>query len=305
MGARSGTSLARYAWIAVAAALATIALKVVAWWLTGSVGLLSDAAEGIVNLVAALIAVFVLNLAESPADREHPFGHGKAEYFGAGVEGVLILLAAFTIVWTAVGRLIDPAPLENLGVGLVVSLVAAAINLAVALLLIRVGTEHNSITLEADGRHLLTDVWTSVGVVVGVALVALTGWERLDPLVALAVAANIVVSGAVLIGRSSGGLMDRAVDAETLAAIEEQLERYRRRGVVFHALRTRRAGRRNFVAVHVLVPGGWTVQRGHDLLEQVEGDIARVVPTASVFTHLEPVEDPLSYDDTDLDRDPG
>jgi cation diffusion facilitator family transporter len=295
-------SLVRYAWIAVAAALATIALKSTAWLLTGSVGLLSDAAESVVNLVAALIAVVVLHWAEAPADEEHPYGHSKAEYFGAGVEGVLILLAAVTIAWTAIGRLIDPVPLENLGVGLLVSMAAAAINLVVALLLIRVGTRHKSITLEADGRHLLTDVWTSVGVVVGVGLVALTGWERLDPVVALAVAANILVSGSILIRRSSGGLMDRALPADELAAVHAVITEYEAQGIRHHALRTRRAGRRAFVSLHVLVPGHWSVQRGHDLLERLEADIVEALPGSSVFTHLEPIEDPISYDDAELDR---
>lgn len=295
-------SLVRYAWLAVAAALVTIALKLAAWSLTGSVGFLSDAAESVVNLVAAVVAVLVVRWSAAPPDEEHPFGHGKAEYFAAAAEGALIMLAAVSIVWAAVGRLIDPEPLERVGIGLVLSLVAAAVNLLVARVLLEAGRRHRSMTLEADGTHLMTDVWTSVGVVVGVALVWVTGWERLDPIVALLVAANIVISGAILIHRSSGGLMDRALPASEVAAIEGVLAGLAAHGAGHHALRTRRSGRRAFVSVHVLVPGDWSVQRGHDLLEKLEADIDAVLPHATVTTHLEPLEDPISYDDTGLDR---
>lgn len=294
--------LTRFAWLSIAAALATMGLKASAWLLTGSVGFLSDAAESVVNLVAAIVALIVLHLAAQPPDKEHEYGHGKAEYFAAGVEGVLIVLAAGSIAWAAIDRLRDPQELESVGIGIAVSIAAATINLAVASILVKEGRRYRSITLEADGRHLATDVWTSVGVVVGVAAVSLTGWEPLDPIIALLVAANIVVAGAVLLRRSTGGLMDQAVSAEDRAEVDRVLERHRSEGVQFHALRTRQSGRRAFISLHVLVPGAWTVQRGHDLLEKVEEELSAAVPNASVFTHLEPVEDPVSFEDTALDR---
>lgn len=298
----AASRLARLAWLSIAAALATMGLKATAWLLTGSVGFLSDAAESVVNLVAAMIALVVLRLAAQPPDREHEYGHEKAEYFAAGVEGALILVAAGSIAWAAIDRLRDPQDLDSVGIGIAVSMAAAAINLVVAVVLVREGRRHRSITLEADGRHLLADVWTSVGVVVGVTAVSITGWEQLDPIVALAVAVNIVVVGAILLQRSTGGLMDRALPADDRAGIDAVLDRYRESGVQFHAVRTRQAGRRSFVSLHVLVPGAWTVQRGHDLLERVEEELSAAVPHASVFTHLEPVEDPASFEDTSLDR---
>lgn len=294
--------LTRLAWLSIAAALATMGLKTSAWLLTGSVGFLSDAAESVVNLVAAMVALVVLRLAAQPPDREHEYGHEKAEYFAAGVEGALIVLAAGSIGWAAIDRLRDPEDLNSVGIGIAVSMAAAAINLAVAVVLVREGRRHRSVALEADGRHLLTDVWTSVGVVVGVAAVSITGWEVLDPIVALVVAVNIVVAGAILLQRSTGGLMDRALAAGDRAQIDAVLDRHREGGVQFHAVRTRQAGRRSFISLHVLVPGAWTVQRGHDLLERVEEDLGAAVPHASVFTHLEPVEDPASFEDTSLDR---
>jgi len=295
-------SLTRFAWLSIAAALVTMALKGTAYHLTGSVGLLSDAAESVVNLVAAVVAMAALRWAVKPADEDHAYGHAKAEYFSAGVEGSLILIAAAGIAVTAVARLIDPQPLESVGVGLLVSAAATAINLAVGLTLLRAGRRARSIVLEADGKHLITDVWTSVGVIVGVAGVALTGWDRLDPIVALAVAANILVAGGGLLRRSAGGLMDRALEEPDLEAIRDVLAEFERDGVRFHALRTRQAGSRRFISVHVLVPGAWTVQRGHDLVEHVEGSLCSRLPGASVFTHLEPAEDPRSFADTTLDR---
>ncbi|MEW6581659.1 MAG: cation diffusion facilitator family transporter [Actinomycetota bacterium] len=295
-------ALARFAWMSIAAALVTMGLKLAAWLLTGSVGFLSDAAESVVNLMAAVIALVVLRFAAQPPDAEHQYGHEKAEYMAAGVEGALILLAAASIAWAAIGRLLNPEPLENVQVGVTVSAIAAAVNLVVALRLIRVGRAHRSIALEADGKHLMADVWTSVGVVAGVAAVGATGWDRLDPIIALAVAANIVVTGYLLIHRSTGGLMDRALPAADLAAVEAVLDRHRLEGVEFHAIRTRQAGRRSFVSMHVLVPGAWSVQRGHDLAERVERDVRQAVPHATVFTHIEPVEDPSSFADAGLDR---
>jgi cation diffusion facilitator family transporter len=240
--------------------------------------------------------------AARPADEEHAYGHEKADYLSAGVEGALIAVAAGTIAFAAVGRLINPQPLEDVGLGVAVSVVASAINFTVARMLIRVGRDERSIVLEADGRHLLTDVWTSVGVVAGVAAVAITGIERLDPLIALLVAANILATAAALGRRFVGGLMDRALSEDERAQIDAVLGEFRSDDVRFHALRTRRAGRRAFVSFHILVPGGWSVQRGHDLAEQIEARLRTELEHATVFTHLEPAEDPRSFDDTGLDR---
>lgn len=294
--------LARLLWLSIAAAAATIALKTAAWMLTGSVGLLSDAAESVVNLVTAIVALAALRWASQPPDDQHLYGHEKAEYFSAGAEGSMILLAAITIAWLAVERLLHPASLQDVGAGLIVSSAASAINLGVGLLLLRAGRRHRSIALEADGHHLVTDVWTSAGVIVGVGLVAVTGIERLDPVVALAVAANIVVTGARLLRRSVDGLMDRVLPPETLSAIRAVLDRYASDRVSFHALRTRQAGRRSFISLHVLVPGSWSVHEGHVLLELLERDLRAAVPQATVFTHLEPIEDPASFADTTLER---
>jgi cation diffusion facilitator family transporter len=294
--------LIRLVALSIAAAIATIALKTLAWAVTGSVGLLSDAAESVVNLIAAVMALAVVQFAERPPDEDHAYGHEKANYLAAGIEGALILLAAVSIAYTAVRRLANPEAIEDVGIGATIALVASAINLAVARILIAAGREHGSLTLEADGRHLMTDVWTSVGVVGGVAAVAITGWDPLDPLIALAVAANIVATGVRLVRESSSGLMDRAVPTADLERVNAILERYSQDGVRFHALRSRRAGRRTFLSVHVLVPGAWSVQRGHDLAERVEADLRGVFEHATVFTHLEPVEDPASFDDSELDR---
>ena len=288
--------------LSVAAGIATIALKMLAWRLTGSTGLLSDALESIVNLAAALIALAVVRWATLPPDEQHMYGHEKAEYFSAGVEGGLILVAAVSIAWVAIQRLLHPVPLEDVGVGLAVSAGASLINLLVGVTLIRAGRRHRSITVEADGRHLLTDVWTSVGVIGGVAVVALTGWERLDPLIALAVAANIVFTGVTLVRRASGGLMDHALSSTDQSTLDAALRPYRSQGVMFHAIRNRQSGRRSFVSMHVLVPGRWTVQQGHELLEHVEADVRATLPYATVFTHIEPLEDSTSFDDATLDR---
>lgn len=297
------SSLTRFAWLSIAAALVTIGLKAAAYLLTGSVGLLSDALESGVNLVAAIMALAMLTIAARPPDDEHAYGHAKAEYFSSGVEGALILVAALSIAATSVQRLLNPQPLEQVGLGLAASVVASAINLGVALVLRRAGKQYNSITLEADSAHLMTHVWTSVGVVVGVGLVALTGWERLDPIIAMLVAANILWSGFGLLRRSALGLMDTALPVVDLAAVHAVQERYAQGGITFHALRTRQAGPRSFISMHVLVPGDWTVQRGHSLLEQIEADIRHALPHANVLTHLEPLDDPTSWQDTELDRE--
>ena len=293
--------LTRYAWISIIAAVLTIALKTAAYFITGSVGLLSDAVESVVNLIGGIMALAMLTVAARPADEDHAYGHGKAEYFSSGVEGGLILVAAVSIAITAVPRLITPKPLEEIGVGLAVSLAASAINLGVALLLLRAGKKHNSITLEANARHLMTDVWTSVGVLAGVGLVALTKWNVLDPIVALLVAANIVRTGVGIVQRSIAGLMDISLPAEDMAAVRKVLQSYEQDGIQFHALRSRQAGAQKFVSTHVLVPGDWTVQRGHEMLDRIEADIRRALPDTVVFTHLESLDDPASWEDQSLD----
>ena len=295
-------SLARFAWLSIAAAVATIALKTVTWRLTGSVGLLSDALESVVNLAAAVMALVMLTLAARPPDEEHAHGHTKAEYLASGFEGALILLAALAIGFAAVARLVSPQPLEQVGVGLAVSVAASLVNLVVARVLLRAARRHRSIALEADAQHLMTDVWTSAGVLVGVGLVALTGWERLDPLVALAVAAQIVWTGVKLVRRSATGLLDAALPPEDLASLRAVLDRHAGPELQFHAVRTRQAGTRRFVSLHVLVPGAWTVRRGHDVVEQVEADVRAALPGANVLTHLEAIEDPASFEDQQLDR---
>lgn len=297
-------SLKRYAWLSIAAAIATILLKGVAWWLTGSIGLLSDAIESLVNLAGALMALSMLTLAERPADDDHAYGHGKAEYFSSAFEGLLILLAALGIGYTAIDRLLHPQALDAVGIGLLVSVAASVINFVTARTLMTVGRQRNSITLEADAHHLMTDVWTSAGVIGGVALVWMTGWLWLDPAIALLVAANIVWTGWRLMRRSADGLMDGSLPPEKLAEIEAVLARYRQQGLAFHALRTRQAGSRAFVVVHILVPGDWTVQRGHDWAERIEMDLRNALGHVHVTTHLEPIEDPLSMIDQELDRPP-
>ena len=296
------SSLTRFAWLSIAAAILTIELKTAAYFVTGSVGLFSDAVESLVNLVGGLMALAMLTVAARPADEDHAYGHSKAEYFSSGVEGGLILVAAFSIAVAAVIRLITPKPLQELGVGLAVSVGASLINLVVAVLILRAGRKHNSITLEANARHLLTDVWTSVGVLAGVGLVALTKWNWLDPVVALVVAANIVWTGVGIVRRSISGLMDISIAADDLAAVRNVLQTYEQTGVQFHAVRSRQAGAKKFVSAHVLVPGDWTVHRGHELLERIEGDIRRVLPDSVVFTHLESLDDPASWDDETLER---
>ncbi len=299
---KNSSSLTRFAWLSIAAAVLTIALKAVAYQLTGSVGLLSDAVESVVNLVGAVVALTMLTIAFRPADEEHNYGHSKAEYFSSGIEGTLILIAALSIGVTAVQRLITPKPLEQIGVGLAVSAVASIINLIVGLILLRAGKLNNSITLEANAQHLMTDVWTSVGVVLGVGAVALTGWVRLDPIVALLVAINILWSGFRIVRKSVLGLMDTGLPPEEQNLIQQVLEEYGKSDIQFHALRTRQAGTRAFVSFHVLVPGDWTIQRGHDLLEKIELDLRTALPNITTFTHLESLTDPASWEDTTLDR---
>lgn len=299
----ASTSLERYAWLSIAAAIATITLKAYAWWLTGSVGLLSDALESVINLAAAILALCMLRLAASPPDEDYPYGFSKAEYLSAGVEGALIVLAAAGILFAAIPRLFAPRELETPGLGIALTVVASAINYAVALVLIRAGKREHSITLEADGQHLMTDVWTSAGVIVGVALVFATGWLHLDPLVALAVAVHVVWTGVGLVRRSIAGLLDAAISAEDQQEIAKLFAEYSKRyGMTFHALRTRRAGARRFVTFHMLVPDRWSVARAHHLSEEIESRVRSMVPNASIVTHIEPISDPASYDDQELDR---
>ena len=295
-------SLTRFAWLSIAAALVTMGLKALAYWYTGSVGLLSDALESLVNLAGALVALAMLSVAARPPDEDHAYGHGKAEYFSAGAEGALIVIAAVSIAVAAVDRLLHPRPIQQVGLGLTVSVAASLVNLGVALVLRRAARVHRSVTLDASSHHLLTDVWTSAGVVVGVGAVALTGWLALDPLVALAVAANIVYTGSRILRSSVAGLMDAALPADDLALLRQLLDRYAADGIEYHALRTRQSGARRFVSVHVLVPPEWTVQQGHDLLERIEAEIRRALPPVTVDTHLEPLGDPAALDDQDLHR---
>jgi cation diffusion facilitator family transporter len=298
-----GPGLARYAWLSIGTALVTLAIKWAAWWFTGSVGLLSDALEGFVNLGAGLLALWMLRLAASPPDEKHHYGLSKAEYFAAGVEGTLIVLAAAAIIASALPRLAAPQPITTPLLGLALCAVAAVINLGVALVLVRAGRENQSITLEADGQHLITDVWTSAGVIAGVALVWATGWLIVDALVAIGVGINIIWAGVRLMRRSVLGLLDVAIPGDDLNEIGKLFAEYsQRHGVSFHALRTRQAGMRHFVTFHLLVPDDWSVKRAHQLSEEIESRIRSMVPGASLLTHIEPISDPSSYEDQALDR---
>lgn len=295
-------SLTSYAWLSIAAAVVTLSLKLLAWWLTGSVGLLSDAVESLVNLAAAILALVALWVAAQPPDDEHAFGHTKVEYFSSGIEGALILLAAAGIGWNAVHRLLSPHALESVGLGLAISVLASLVNLVVSRILMRAGREAHSPALQADAHHLMSDVWTSAGVVVALALVGVTGWLWLDPLIGLLLAGHILWMAVRLMRESMLGLMDTGLPPDEMKAIRGVLDRYSEDGVQHHALRTRQAGAWRFMSVHVLVPGDWTVTRGHELVEKLEDDIRRCVPRLTVLTHLEPLEDPASWDDVKLDR---
>ena len=295
----SSNSLKPYAWLSIAAALATMLLKTVAWSLTGSVGLLSDALESLVNLAGAVVALWMIALAERPADEDHPHGHNKAEYFSSGFEGLLIILAALGISHAAIERLLNPQPLEAVSSGLIISFVASAINYLVAQKLLKAGKQYQSITLEADAQHLMSDVWTSAAVILGVTLAALSNWHWLDPLIALAVVVHIAWTGWQLVHQSASGLMDVALPAEDLQKITAVLEQHR---IAFHALRTRRAGRRSFISVHLLVPGFWSVQHAHDQAEQIERAVRQCIPGSHITTHMEPLDDPSSMEDQTLDR---
>ncbi len=289
--------LSRYAWLSIATGIVVFGLKMLAYFLTGSIGLLSDAMESTVNIVAAFVALVALKAASKPGDERHHFGLSKAEYFSALFEGLMILIAAGLIMFTAIPRLLDPQPLEDLGIGLTISAIASGLNFVVATILMRAGLRHRSIVLQADSKHLMTDVWTSGGVILAVLLVGWTGWLRLDPLIAMAVALNIVFAGLKLIGSSAMGLLDASLPEEENALIVEVLQRHQTEKVRFHALQTRESGRQRFVSMHVLVPGAWTVEKGHDLLETVEEEIRHALPDTIISTHLEPIEDPRAWDD--------
>lgn len=297
---RPPDDLSRFAWLSIAAAAVTILLKTLAWRITGSVGLLSDAAESLVNLVAAIIALVALKVSIRPPDKNHPFGHSKAEYFSAGAEGMMIFIAAAVIMYTAVQRFIHPRPIEDVGIGLLVSVLASVVNGLVAWVLLKNGRQRRSMTLIADGKHMLTDVWTSVGVLVGVGLVWLTGWQRLDPIVAFAVGVNILVTGAKLVGQSGTALLDVSLPKEDNEAIRDFLDAHSNDYVKFHAVRTREAGYRRFLEFHMLVPGSWTVKQGHDAMEDLIDEILDEWPEMRVSGHLEPIEDPRSYEDMDV-----
>ena len=286
--------------LSIAAALVTMGIKFSAYWMTGSVSLFSDALESLINLVAALTALFCLWFAAQPVDSTHTYGHEKIEYFSSGLEGMLILFAAAGIAWHAVSRLLQPQELEALEIGGALSFLASLINLAVAQVLLRVGKRSRSILLEADGKHLMTDVWTSFAVIGGLALVRVTSWHILDPIIALLVAGMIVWTAGDLIRRSFNGLMDHALPLDEQAAVRAAIEPLLLPGMHYHALRTRQAGARRFVDFHLLVPGGWTVQAAHDLGEKIEAAIQHALPGAEITVHVEPVEAQSSWHDSAL-----
>ena len=296
-------SLTRYAWLSVGAAVLTILLKAVAFGLTGSVGLLSDALEGFINLTAASVALVTLKYVERPPDETHEYGHDKAEYFSSGIEGTLILVASAGILFTGARRFMDPQPIEQAGIGLTIAIVAALINLVVGQVVLRAGKRYDSITLEADGQHLMSDVWTSAAVVAGVAAAVITGIDRLDPLIAMIIGLKIGWEGIKIFRRSVGGLMDTSIAPEERETVEAILEAHTGNGIRWHALRTRRSGGRRFISVHILVPGSWSVQQAHDLSETLEAEVAQAVNRATLFTHVEPQDDPRAENDLALDRD--
>jgi len=295
------SKLTRFAWLSVGAAVLTIGLKSAAYFLTGSVGLLSDALESIVNLVGAVMALSMLAIAARPADKNHTYGHSKAEYFSSGIEGTLILAAAISIIYTAVERLLNPQPLEKVGIGLAVSLAASLVNLVVSLIMQRAGKKYNSISLTSNGKHLMTDVWTSGGVLLGVGAVAVSRWQPLDAIVAIFVALNIIWTGVGIVRRSVAGLMDSSLSSDEMALIEKVIRESLVPGVNIHALRTRQSAAYKFISMHVLVPGEWTVTRGHDLVTIIENNLSAALPGSIILTHLEPENTPISHEKTLMD----
>lgn len=290
MRAEEQRLLERFMWLSIAAAAITIALKITAAWVTGSVGFFSDAIESVINLVAAVVGLWALKLAAKPADANHNFGHAKAEYFSAQVEGAMILVAAIIIIVTAIGRILDPQPVDQLGIGLLFSAISTLVNLAVGLVLVRSGKKYRSSTLSADGRHLLTDVWTTVGVIVGMALVALTGWEVLDPIVALIVGANILFTGYRLLRGAMQGLLSEALPADELEVVNAFLRRFEEEhGVEFTSVRTAAFGRDRLLNIIMQVPGSWTVSQSHELADATENGLAQALGGAETTVHIEPL----------------
>ncbi len=293
-------TLSKFAYLSIAAALATITLKSAAYLLTGSVGLLSDALESVINLIAAIIALIAIRVSQKPPDEKHMYGHSKAEYFSSIIEGALIFIAAISIGYTAIGRLIHPQPLEQAYVGIAIATFASGINLVVGLTLLKAGKKHRSITLEADAHHLFTDVWTSAGVIIGIIIVTITKLNILDPIVALLVAFNILYTGYKLITRSAEGFMDAAIKDIDCAKITQILDKYEKQGARFHALKTRQSAAKTFMSVHMLVPEKWTMKKANDLVEQMENEVRINLADIDVLTHLETIEDPRSQKDIDL-----
>jgi cation diffusion facilitator family transporter len=287
----------KYIWISVAASITTILLKGIAYFLTSSVGLLSDAIESFINLAAAVMALVLITIAVSPPDKEHPFGHSKAEYFSSVIEGILIFLAAIAIGVTSIERIINPRPLQDLGIGLLISVAASFINLFVALALLKAGKRYDSITLEADARHLLTDVWTTGGVLIGLLIVKFTGWVILDPVIAVFVALNIVVTGIKLIMKSVSGLMDEALPEDQLTAVKGILDKYKCEKIIYHSLYTRKAASKNFIFLHLLMPANWHISRGHEITKKIESEIQSLLSESDVFIHIEPLNDSDAFDD--------
>ena len=286
-----------YLKLSIAVALATIALKTGAWWVTDSVSLLSDALESLVNLAGAMFALTMVTVADQPADADHPYGHHKAEYFSSGFEGVLIMVAALAIMWAAGHRLLDPQPLEDVGLGLALSVASSVLNGALAFAMLRKAREHRSMALEADARHLITDVWTSAGVVVGLLAVKFTGWLWLDPVVAILLALNILREGGSLVRRSADGLMDRALEPEVRAEIEKTLDGFRHQAIRFDHVSTRRAGQRRFVDLHMHMPSGWTLGRAAALRASVEQALMSAVPGLRASIQLLPMDVEAHFDD--------
>ncbi len=291
-------SIANIMWISIAASVLTIALKWLAFSITGSVGFMSDAMESGINLIAGIVAFYSLTVAARPADKEHPFGHDKAEYFSSLAEGVLIVIAAFGIAYAAINRLYHPQPLESLDYGMLLSVAATVINLITARILLYYSKKYNSITIEADAHHLMTDVWTTVGIIAGIFLVKLTGWQFLDPIMAILVAISIVYTGIKLIIRSMDGLMDSRLSEKEMVLIREVLDRYKSEEIDYHALYTRRASAKQFITFHLLFPGDFTVNKAHDLTKQIENELKTLMPYSDVFIHVEPINDPDAFEDS-------
>jgi cation diffusion facilitator family transporter len=296
-------SLKKFMYLSIAAGIATILLKFAAYRVTGSIGFFSDALESIVNLLAASFGLVMLHVSEKPADEGHEFGHSKAEYFSSAIEGALILLAAFSIIWSAIPRLINPITLENINIGLLFSVGASLVNLTVGQILIRNGKKNKSLLVEADGKHLMTDVWTSAGVIIGIFMVKITGILILDPIIAILVALNIVYTGYRLISRSTNGLMDASISESEINQVKKYLDSLKEKNITYHSLMTRQAGQRKFISFHLLVPGAWTVQQGHENADIIEETIEDMFDEpVTVTSHIEPVEDPASLKDIGIDR---